>query len=151
MSIAIQRKRSALQNDKFLKFLKHQFGSHVQYKLRSRIPDTDSLNTWRFSSGVVTDADDIQPVIVILVILVFSVVFQLNGAAHEIRTLLLGTPLLRAPIVCCQLPDRQCMYACMYILYSTPLHLPPLRLHCVRGCWNRTQVSCDFGIGCQTT
>jgi hypothetical protein len=70
--------------------------------MRSRIPDTDSMYTcWRFSSAVVTDADDIQPVIVIFVILLFPVVFQLNGAAHEIRTLLLGTPLVRAPIVCC--------------------------------------------------
>ncbi len=29
-------------------------------------------------------------------------------------------------------------------------HLPPLRFHCVGGCWDRTQDSCDFGIGCQT-
>jgi hypothetical protein len=27
----------------------------------------------------------------------------------------------------------------MYVLYSTLLHMPPLRLHCVRGCWDRTQ------------
>ncbi len=25
-----------------------------------------------------------------------------------------------------------------YVWYSTLLHLPPLRFHCVRGCWNRT-------------
>jgi hypothetical protein len=30
------------------------------------------------------------------------------------------------------------------------LHLPPLRFHCVGGCWDRTQDSCDYGIGCQT-
>ncbi len=36
-----------------------------------------------------------------------------------------------------------------YVLYSTLLHLPPLRFHCVGGCWDRTQDSCDFGIGCQ--
>jgi hypothetical protein len=31
------------------------------------------------------------------------------------------------------------------------LHLPPLRLHCVGGCWDRTQDSFHFGInGCQT-
>ncbi len=30
---------------------------------------------------------------------------------------------------------------------STLLHLPPLRFHCVRGCWDRTQQDCcDFGI-----
>jgi hypothetical protein len=30
------------------------------------------------------------------------------------------------------------------------LHLPPLGFHCVGGCWDRIQDSCDFGIGCQT-
>ncbi len=34
-----------------------------------------------------------------------------------------------------------------YVQYSTLLHLPPLRFHCVGGCWDRTQ---DYGIGCQT-
>jgi hypothetical protein len=38
----------------------------------------------------------------------------------------------------------------MYVLHSTLLHLPPLRFHCVGGCWDRTQDSCDCGIGCQT-
>ncbi len=38
----------------------------------------------------------------------------------------------------------------MYVLYSTLLHLPPLRFHWVEGCWDRTQDRCDFGIGCQT-
>ncbi len=37
-----------------------------------------------------------------------------------------------------------------YVLYSTLLHLPPLRFHCVRGCWGRTQDCCDFGINSQT-
>ncbi len=37
-----------------------------------------------------------------------------------------------------------------YALYSTLLHLPPIRFHCVGGCWNRTQDCCDFGIGSQT-
>ncbi len=36
------------------------------------------------------------------------------------------------------------------VLYSTLLHLPPLRFHCVGGYWDRTQDSCDFGIGFQT-
>jgi hypothetical protein len=35
-------------------------------------------------------------------------------------------------------------------LYSPLLHLPPLRSHCVGGCWDRTQNCCDFGIGNQT-
>jgi hypothetical protein len=26
----------------------------------------------------------------------------------------------------------------MHVLYSTLLHLPPLRFHCVGGCWDRT-------------
>jgi hypothetical protein len=30
------------------------------------------------------------------------------------------------------------------------LHLPPLRFHCVEGCWDRTPESCDFGIASQT-
>jgi hypothetical protein len=36
------------------------------------------------------------------------------------------------------------------LLYSTLLHLPPLRFHCVEGWWDRTQDCCDFGIGIQT-
>jgi hypothetical protein len=35
------------------------------------------------------------------------------------------------------------------VLYSTLLHLPPLRFQCVGECWDRTQDSCDFGIDCQ--
>jgi hypothetical protein len=34
--------------------------------------------------------------------------------------------------------------------YSTLFHLPPLRFHCVGGCWYRMHGSCDYGIGCQT-
>ncbi len=30
--------------------------------------------------------------------------------------------------------------------FSTLLHLPPLRLHCVGGCWDRTQNYFDFAI-----
>jgi hypothetical protein len=37
----------------------------------------------------------------------------------------------------------------MFVLYSTPIYLPPLRFRGVGGCWDRTQDSCDFGIGCQ--
>jgi hypothetical protein len=29
----------------------------------------------------------------------------------------------------------------VYVLYSTLLHLPLLRFHCVGGCWDRTQNS----------
>ncbi len=32
------------------------------------------------------------------------------------------------------------------VLYSTLLHLPPLRFHCIGGCWDRNQDSCVFGI-----
>ena len=35
----------------------------------------------------------------------------------------------------------------LYVLYSTLLHLPPLRFHCVGECWDRTQDCCDFGMG----
>ncbi len=37
-----------------------------------------------------------------------------------------------------------------YVLYSTLLHLPLLRFHCVGGCWDRTPDCCDFFIGSQT-
>jgi hypothetical protein len=34
----------------------------------------------------------------------------------------------------------------LYVLYSTLLHLPPLRFYYVERCWD----SCDFGNGCQS-
>jgi hypothetical protein len=37
-----------------------------------------------------------------------------------------------------------------HVRHSTLFHLPPFRFHCVGGCWDRTQDSCDNGIGCQT-
>jgi hypothetical protein len=39
------------------------------------------------------------------------------------------------------------LFGFFYILYST---MPPLRFHCVGGCWDRIQDCCDFGISCQT-
>ncbi len=42
-----------------------------------------------------------------------------------------------------------CVFS-FYVRYSTLLHLPPLRFHCVGGCWDRTKDSCDYSIGCQT-
>ncbi len=36
------------------------------------------------------------------------------------------------------------------VLYSTLLHLPLLRFHCVGACRDRTQNCCDFGIDSQT-
>ncbi len=41
-------------------------------------------------------------------------------------------------------------YFVIFLRYPTLLHLPPLRFHHVGGCWDRTQDSCDYGIGCQT-
>ncbi len=38
----------------------------------------------------------------------------------------------------------------LYIFYSTLFPLPPLRFNCVRGCCDRTQDCCDFGIDSQT-
>jgi hypothetical protein len=38
----------------------------------------------------------------------------------------------------------------LFILYSALLHLPPLRLHCADGCWDRTQDRCKWCIGSQT-
>jgi hypothetical protein len=37
-----------------------------------------------------------------------------------------------------------------FFLCTTLLHLPPLRFHCVQGCWDRTQDSCDYDIGCMS-
>ncbi len=37
-----------------------------------------------------------------------------------------------------------------FILYSTLLHLPPLRFHCADGSWNPTQDRCNLCIGSQT-
>jgi hypothetical protein len=43
------------------------------------------------------------------------------------------------------------LFFTFYVLYPTMLHLPPLRFHCVGGCWDRkTQDCCAFGIGSQT-
>ncbi len=36
------------------------------------------------------------------------------------------------------------------VRYSTLLHLPPLRFHCVGGGCHRTQDYCDFGFDSQT-
>jgi len=47
-------------------------------------------------------------------------------------------------------PGLMCSTLIFIILYSTLFHLPLLRLHCVEGCWDRTQDYCDFGIGSQT-
>ncbi len=35
-------------------------------------------------------------------------------------------------------------------LFSTLFHIPPLRIHFVKGCWDRTQDCCDIGIVSQT-
>ncbi len=37
-----------------------------------------------------------------------------------------------------------------FVLYSTLLHLPPLRFHCADGCWDRIQDRCNWCIGSQT-
>jgi hypothetical protein len=42
------------------------------------------------------------------------------------------------------------MYDIYDIFFSTLLHLPHLRFHCVEGCWDRTQDSCDYDIDYQT-
>ncbi len=43
-----------------------------------------------------------------------------------------------------------CWILFFYVPYSTLLHQPPLRFHCVGGCWDRTQDCCDFDIDSQT-
>jgi hypothetical protein len=37
-----------------------------------------------------------------------------------------------------------------FVLYSTLLHLLPLRFHCADWCWDRTQDRCNWWIGSQT-
>ncbi len=41
-------------------------------------------------------------------------------------------------------------YLVLNVLYSTLLHLPPLRFHCADGWWDRTQDRCNWCIGSQT-
>ncbi len=41
-------------------------------------------------------------------------------------------------------------FGIFYVLYSTLLHLPPLRFRCVGGFWDRIQDWCDFDIGSLT-
>ncbi len=36
------------------------------------------------------------------------------------------------------------LFSFFYVRYSTMFHLPPLRFHCVGGCWDRTKDSCDY-------
>jgi hypothetical protein len=52
----------------------------------------------------------------------------------------------------CQIKQKNIIYGFFFFLctLSTLLHLPPLRFHCVGGCWDRTQDCCDFGIDSQT-
>jgi hypothetical protein len=51
-----------------------------------------------------------------------------------------------------RVPDRWVLRHFLYfilhfsLLYSTLLHLPPFRFHCVGGCWDLTQDSCDLGL-----
>jgi hypothetical protein len=47
-------------------------------------------------------------------------------------------------------PDHAAKKGNFFFFYSTLFHLPPLRIHCVGGRWDRTQGSCDYGIGSQT-
>ncbi len=57
--------------------------------------------------------------------------------------------------VSCQVLVVDCLYRLSHrlyykvefflLLYSTVHHLPPLRFHCVGGCWDWTQDCCDFG------
>ncbi len=41
-------------------------------------------------------------------------------------------------------------FCAVTVLYSTLLHLPPLRFHCVGGCWDWTEDCCDIGIDTQS-
>ncbi len=45
---------------------------------------------------------------------------------------------------------RRGIFFLFFCTFSTLLHLPPLRFHCLGGCRGWTQDSCDLGIGCQT-
>jgi hypothetical protein len=54
------------------------------------------------------------------------------------------------PTITVVIVNRGIFWIFFYVLNSTLLHLPPLRLHCVGGCWDRTQACCDFDICSQT-
>jgi hypothetical protein len=41
-----------------------------------------------------------------------------------------------------------CLIFFIHVILFNTVHLPPIRYHCVRGCWDRTQASCDYGLGC---
>ncbi len=40
-------------------------------------------------------------------------------------------------------------FFCLSTIFNTASS-NALRFHCVGGCWDRTQDSCEYGIGCQT-
>jgi hypothetical protein len=61
--------------------------------------------------------------------------------------------ILRQGLVFCvkHLSNFWIRFIFFYVRYSTQLHLPPLRFHCVGGCWDRTQDCCDIGIDSHST
>jgi hypothetical protein len=48
-----------------------------------------------------------------------------------------------------RLNKQLCKFFFLSLLYSTLLHLPPIRFHCVGGCWDQSGDSCDFNISSQ--
>ncbi len=60
-----------------------------------------------------------------------------------------GSSLSPAPSSIGRRPRILNFFLLFYARYSTLLHLPPLRFHCVGGCWDRNQNSCDYSIGSQ--
>ncbi len=68
---------------------------------------------------------------------------------HMMMTLDVAAFRIRLPLIVV-FQNINSMIEFFNVLYSTLLHLPPLKFHCVGGYWDRTQDCCDFGIGSQT-
>ncbi len=72
---------------------------------------------------------------------VYGIVF---GVTPDIKIISFGVRRLKNRRVT---PNREEILSVYHIQHC---FLPPLRFHCVRGCWDRTKDCCDFGTGSQT-
>ena len=73
----------------------------------------------------------------------------LHGIRGEIN-LIIKVPNVDIFVLILILKGRFLLVLIFLLLYSTLLHLPPLRFHCVGECWDQTQDCCNLGIGSQT-
>ncbi len=78
------------------------------------------------------------------------IIFPIAGVAGLCRLTAETSSTIAHYTVSIELPTQQRIVS-FYVHYSTLLHLPPLKFHCVGGCWDRTQDCCDIGIDALTT